>query len=811
MRNALLLLVVLGLATIGWWLLQTGNEPAPPPAPTAAVPETRDPNTHATGSAAVAGTTAAPPTANGEPGERRAVDDHRGTLLVRAVWADLSPAAGVHLFLREAPLGSDGRDLAAITTGADGTASFPELRPGRHQLRSDRDDRQVVDVVAGAQQITFTLAAGVHVIGTVRDAQGRPVADAGIWLQTARTSWDAGREVARSDGNGQFELHHMNPQRSLGAFAKGHGPSALVDLEELDTRQAPVRVELVLGPPGGELAGVVRDTKGTPVQGAIVAAGRAPRFLDHRGQEIVEAWTPRTTITDADGAFVLAGLAVGELPVAVRGPGFAVWRGTSTIQAGATTGLEVVLLASATLFGQIVNARGAGEARAVVSAYDRPPGTSFIAGGQIDYDEVFGHVEATADAEGRFELSGVAPGEVHVFAQRGTPLDGKGRPRRPAGMSVAFVREQLRLEPGERRAWNPVLDDGNRIAGIVLHRDGQPLGDVFLTLKDEQDNAEHVMTNAPDGKFEFLCLAASTFTLRVQYWDAPQGTPQLERSGLRPNSGLVELRAPFDKPVEHEPGKVVGRVDDVGLRIKQPAAVRVELHTDQRWLRTDGKLVDGAYQFDRVDPCRFRIVLIEGETLLAESGWHQLLPAGSVDAGVLRTEPPGSMQIGLERGAGCEAAQPKLYLRRTGDTRSSIVEPGLGNQALAGNLTPGDYEITGYGDGICRLEGRATVRAGETAAVSLPMRAGTMCRFEVWLPEGTTATAGSYRIVGSDGVEFARREAQLVGMPLRPYPVWMALPPGEWRLLFEVDGGGRGEVAFAVQGTTEVMARVDVK
>ena len=811
MRNALLLLVVLGLTAIGWWLLQSGSEPAPPPMPTAVAPKTGEDNAHATGSTSPTGTIDTSATANANTSERRAVGDQRGALLVRAVWADLSPAAGVHLFLREAPLGGDGRDVAVITTAADGTASFTDLQPGRHQLRSDREDRQVVDVVAGPQQVTFTLKAGVHVLGIVRDAKGSPVADAGIWLQTARTSWDGGREVARSNGNGRFELQHMPAQRSLGAFANGHGPSPLVDLGQLDTTKPPVHVELVLGPNGGELAGVVRDTYGKPVAAAIVAAGRGPRFLDHRGADPIEAWTSRTTTTAADGTFVLAGLPTGQLPVAVRADGFAVWRGTAAIQASATTTLDAVLLASATLHGQIKNAGGFAEARAIVSAYDRAPGTSFLAGGQIDYDEPFGHVETTADAEGRFELTGIAPGAVHAFAQRGEPLDIKGKPRRPAGISVAFVREQLQLEPGARQAWNPVLDDGNRIAGIVLYRCGQPLGDVFLTLKDEHSGAEHVMTNATDGRFEFVCLPASTFTLRVQYWDAPQGTPQLERSGLRPNAGLVELRAPYDKPVEQVPGRVFGRVDDAGQRIRQPAAVQVELHSDQRWLRTDGKLKDGAYQFERVDPCRFRIVLLDNGTLLAESDWFELPPAGTVDAGVLRTVPAGSLQITLQRGAGCEAAEPKLYLRRNGDTQSTVVEPGLGNEALAGNLTPGDYEITGYCKGVCRMEGKATVRAGETSTVSLPMRAGAMCRFEVWLPEGTTATTCSYRIVGSDGVEFSRREAQLAGMPLRPYPLWQTVPPGEWRLQFELVGGGSGEVAFSVQGSTEVSARIDVK
>lgn len=813
MRKVLPLVAVSVVVALAIWALLQFMAAAPLAPPAGGEQAPAEPNAAATEHAELAAATSQPAVTESPTratAVRAALAGGLGLVRVVAAWPGPSPAVGVTLFCGPTAEGFYQPDLHHQETAGNGVATFVGLTPGKHQLRSDRDDRMTIDVVAGPQEVTFALAAGVRVVGTVRNAAGQPVADAGIWLQTARTSWAAGRQVATSDARGAFEVLHMHKARSLGAVAKGHAPSKLVDLDECDTAEDPVRIELVLGPPGGELVGVVRRADGQPVADALVAVGKGPRFLDHRGQAIVEAWTPRVVRTGADGAFAFVGLAAGELPVAVRAAGFGIWRGAATIVAGASARLDVEVLPHATVVGQVRDAAGAPLPGAVVSIYDRAPGTSFLAGGQIDFDEVFGHQQAISDAEGRYRIEGVTAGVAHAFAQFTERTGPRNRPR--AGVSVLFVRAELQVAAGAETTWDPTLEPGLTVRGVVLYADGQPLGDVFLTLKNEQDGSESVMTNASDGTFSFQNLPAATFALRVQYWDAPKGTPTLERSGIQPGAGRIELRAPFDKPVEAQPGTVQGRVDDVGARITRPAAVRVELHSDQRWLRTDGKLVDGAYRFSNVDPCRFRIVLKEGETVLAQSDWHELPPAGNVDAGVLRTEAGGALRIVLQRGTGCEAIDVKVYLRQSGTGSSSSVELGPGNEVLASSLTPGEYEVTAYGKGMCRLAAKAVVRAGETGEITLVARAGSLRRFEVWLPPGSKATQASYRLVDGDGEQFAESKFALAGMPLQPYPAVLTVPVGQWRFVFEADTGERGEVAFAVAGDlAEATLRVDVR
>ncbi|MFM1872299.1 MAG: hypothetical protein RL398_1721 [Planctomycetota bacterium] len=810
-RSAAVLLLLLALLAIGWLVggaLVGGATVAPPKATDIG---SRTAATNATGEvgrsseAAVASADAA--TANG--GERTAAAIGRIELTVRAVWPE-GPAVGVRIALRNIDRGGDRQEIGAAVTDARGTVQFSPYRGGRHELLSDRDFRLEIDVVAGAQEVVFELPAGVEVVGTVRDPAGASVPGASIWLQSSRTVWNGGAIVAVADANGDYRLPHMNPKRSLGAVARGRAPSRLVDLDQLETSAAPLRVDLVVGELGGDLVGIVRDADGKPLADADVAVGTVPSHLDWRGREVVEAWTPRTAQSAADGGFAIDGLKTGEVPYAARKPGFGIVRGTVRIEAGTPARLEIVLPKAAMLHGIVTEADGRPAANAIVSVYDRKPGTSFLAGGQIDFDESFGFRRALADADGRYRVDEVTPGEVHAFVQRGDYLLDPRRSRE--GVSVAFVREVLAVAPGADALWSPQLGDGNVVAGVVLYADGRPMGDVFLTLKDERSGSEAVMTNARDGTFRFLCLADSTYSLRVQYWEAPPGTPTLEQAGIVPNGARLELRAPFAKPEKQVPGTVVGRLDDLGRRVTNAAAVRIELHSDKRWFRTDGKLVDGAFRFGEVEPCRFRIVAKQGETVIASSDWHELAPADTTDVGSIATEPGGALRIAVARAQGGETLEPKLYLRREGDASSTQLDLGRADGVTVENLTPGTYKVSAYGTGACAIEATAEVRAGEVGTLAVTLRPGVLCRFEVWIPETSKATRRSYRFVAENGEVFGATDGEIGSLPTRPMPIAKTLPPGAWTVHVATDDGLRAEAKFVVAvGGDEVKVRLDLQ
>ena len=711
-----------------------------------------------------------------------------GTLEVTATWGD-APAADVLLTLRWATREHAYLVREQLRTDAEGRATFRDVPPGKWSLRSDRGDRESVEVAPGTQEVRFELEAGVAVRGVVLGPDRAAVAGASVWLQTRHTDWTGGRVLTSTDPDGRFTLEHVPPHVSLGAMARGFAQSRLVDLDTVDTSSPPAEVTLELGANGGGLHGVVVDEQGRPVAGARVGAGKNTRFLDMRGDRVIEKWSVRSTLTDEQGRYTLIGLPAGAQPIACRKQGFGVWRSTCEVEAGGDVEVDVTLRRAGTIFGTVTKAGGAPFAGALVRAYDQEPGTSFLAGGQIDWDEMFGHFATVADDEGRYELTDVTAGEVHCFVQPGGRflIDGP----------VVHQHAVLEVPSGDSVEWSPEVTEGRVLEGLVLYRDGHPMQNVFVTLSDEATGAQRVQTNDRQGVFRFVNLDDAVYSVRVQMWDAPKGSPPLQATGLRPGQARAELRATHDKPVKLAPGKVLGRIDDVGLRVRNPNDLRVVLASDQRWFRDGGKVEDGAFSFERVTPCRFRLTLQEGEAVLAHSGWFELEEGAELDVGVLRTVPGGGVRVRAARGPGAEAAAPTLYFRHEDASRSTVVTL-TSDEQLVENLTPGRYKVTGYDKGLVSIRGDVTVAAGSVSNLTVALTKGVLTKFAVWIPTDEVVVRYDYTIRDAEGVEFRSYGADLGSSPTRPFPISVTMPPGSYTIDYRADDVYAGAQSFEV-------------
>lgn len=398
-----------------------------------------------------------------------------GRLRVTAVWPDNSPAVGVMVYLRRSVPRLPYTAYDRGKTDSDGVIVFTEVPRGPSSLTSDRSDEKKVTVEGGIQDVTFELAGGISVQGSVKDPQGRRVAGAGIWLQSSNTGWSGGHITAFTDADGEFSLDQLNPEQSLGAVAVGFAPSKLIDLDIVDKSQAPARVELTLLADGGDLHGTVTNTSGKPVAGAFVAVGKRPDRLKFQGERIIEQWTVRTAETDEEGFFRIDGLATGSHPIAIRAKGYGLWRSEVAIEAKNATVISPTLELAATIIGSVSDGEGNPLDQAAIRVYDRKPRTSFLAGGQIDFDEAFGYQAAITGPEGRYRVEGVTAGLVFLFAQRHQE-SGWG-----TGESVAYTQAEVQIAPGEESRWDPVIDDGLTIEGRVLFADGFPIPNLFIT------------------------------------------------------------------------------------------------------------------------------------------------------------------------------------------------------------------------------------------------------------------------------------------------------------------------------------------
>jgi len=277
------------------------------------------------------------------------------------------PAVGV--VVRMAPAGHD-VDFHARTqiTDASGCAAFHDLRFGEWVLRTDRGTRTRCQLAAGgAARFMTTLPAGVDVRGRVVDAEGAPVAGAGVWLShEPGEPWD-GAIVACSGPDGSFALAALAPMSAVGAIVAGRVPAALQTVTA-DRRHD---LELRIGGAAASIAGQVVDQQGRPVARASVRAARHARsqFRMPGGERWLELHPALATITDDAGAFVCSDLPPGRLEVSVRAPGFAPRLAIVHAVAGTASPVRIVLPPGAAIEGALFAPDGAPLADAEVLAH----------------------------------------------------------------------------------------------------------------------------------------------------------------------------------------------------------------------------------------------------------------------------------------------------------------------------------------------------------------------------------------------------------------------------------------------------------
>jgi protocatechuate 3,4-dioxygenase beta subunit len=792
-RIPVVVLAGLGLVVAGAWLLPaltSGRAPDPGVAtPTGDAESDPSPDRAQSRSSLDAPTSRA---AVEEPGASRPAtrtSDASGDLLVRVTWSDGSPAASIHLFVAGGQAWPQ-RPLARLRSDAHGEARARALPAGKVRLSSDRAVNKEVEILAGQEQeVRLVLPAGVDVEGIVRDGGREPVPGADIWLTVWAAPWQGGAIVARSGPDGTFRVRSVPPQQSLGALADGFAPSELVDLELLDCRNPPVRVELVVGAAGGALAGRVLDPRMTGIAGAMVAVG-SPKYRGEprtgRGQ--AEHWSPRPAITDADGRFRIASLAPGRHPVEVWAAGYPYWHGQCEIVANTTATLEVQLLDGVTVHGIVRDADGKGLAGAIVRAFPETIAESYLQFGQFDYDSAFGYAFAVADSAGRYRLEQAAPGAIHLYARSGAD--------RRTEEVLPWAATVLDGAPGAVLEWSPTLDPGPTISGVVRYRDGVPMARVFVSAMESGTGKRQAVTTDKEGRFRFVRLQRRPYDLAVQFWSAPKDAPPLDRRDVRPDEGLVELIAAFDAPKKLASASVRGRVQDAARRLKQ--ALGVTLSYGGGWY-TNSQLDGDAFHFTGVEAGRrYQVLVMSGEDPVLASAWFELGPGEEKQLGTLVTEPGGTLRLRIERSPGTEKIAPSVYLQLEGSSRK--VEPGTSAEVLIDNLSPGTWRLTAYAEGMASVRGECRVVVGVETEGKITLRAAA--QREIVVEYAATQRLSRIQVRDATGVDHLDMQPRTTTLP-RPYTIKLRLPLGHFTFSAETESGASGRMEFDMTSLAE--------
>lgn len=320
--------------------------------------------------------------------------------------------------------------------------------------------------------VLLRVLEGVAVRGRVVDAAGRPVpavvrarAESADVRPLSQSAWGYGPQA--TDAEGRFTI----PAAPRGSLRFDVFVAGRMSVQGLRV-QVPEKGELLVrlgDEPAGRITGQVAASDGTPIAGAQV-------LLEVRSHAGGGARYALLATTDGGGEFLLQGVPPGvieRLTARAAGRVDRSWRKVGReVRPGATTHLELTLLEGATLRGRVLDDQDAAVVGARVVAHGSRP---------------YGHLEAISDAEGRYTLAGLAPGDYQLYVKaRGYfDEDGPSVSESSGGMGISWSRVggpneayQLHVEAGGDSIERDFrIQRGLAVSGVVLAPDGSPAVD----------------------------------------------------------------------------------------------------------------------------------------------------------------------------------------------------------------------------------------------------------------------------------------------------------------------------------------------
>ena len=269
---------------------------------------------------------------------------------------------------------------------------------------------------------------------------------------------------------------------------------------------------------GADYSGRATDEAGAPVEGALVWIAPPDRRMGFG------PGTRRETLTDARGAFRVAGARIGPVVVTAEKEGLCSARTETLVgrAGGATEGLELRLAFGASIAGRVLLPDGGLAAGARIELAPSAP---------VDepaWAEARSWRVAAADARGAFRFTGLEEVPHDLFATAGAE---------PARLQARVGRVEAGSEDVELR-----LLETAALSGRVLGDDGEPVPAFRLELwprskPDQRIGGRH---ESAEGRFEEEGLFEGPWSLDVEArgWLAPEGGIAFE---FPPAEGELEV------------------------------------------------------------------------------------------------------------------------------------------------------------------------------------------------------------------------------------------------------------------------------
>lgn len=448
------------------------------------------------------------------------------TLSGRVVGPEREPVPGAEIQAREeSRVTSEGSGITTISTrplavtDAEGRFRIGELEAGTLNLvvsaRKYRTRRlegfRVPD--EDVDSLEIVLDRGARLEGRVVDGEGEPVVRARLEarLQNREGFSDPDSEPLTVSGeDGSYRLEGLETaQYRIVVESPTHGQTDAVTAIFPGTNRLDIVFER-----GVEVTGRAVDESGTPVADAAILLQAIP---SGRGFD---------TVSSADGTFRFPAVRDGLFRLAGQARGFAEASAPREIQISGQplSGLELRFLRGVTLTGRLLGLSPAELKSVWVQAHRVTDEGGLTSSG-----------EGTVDAQGRYSLAGLTPGEWEVVANVGPRRSGRGT---------------LHLAAGVR---DPVLDiefpEGATLTGRVL-LDGTPWSgvQVIASQVDDDESGNGMATTTHDGRFTLPNLPPGRYSLTLT-----------SPGGLGYNQ-VVEIAGDREVTIEIATGRLTGRV-----------------------------------------------------------------------------------------------------------------------------------------------------------------------------------------------------------------------------------------------------------
>ncbi|MEA2413958.1 MAG: large repetitive protein [Thermoanaerobaculia bacterium] len=496
--------------------------------------------------------------------------------------------------------------------------------------------------------------------------------------------------------------------------------------------------------PGHELRGRVVDRSGRGVAGAYInATGAGERRFDNM------------IVSDADGSFVVAGLADGKYQVTARKEGM-VSGAASDIDLPQTRPITLTLDAGATITGRVTGVAPEELTQVVVTAVG---GTS--------------RNQTYTDASGNFSLSGLPDGQVRVDAFLVTA----GRRRMAPAKTIV-------VENGVAPAVEINFEEGISVGGRVT-KGGVPVsyGSVSFSPAGVQRGSDRQSVNAmisPDGTYTAAGLSIGDYTVRVngpnmsqyqtRYTASVSGTFDIDIHGATLRGRVVDARsgAPVAEArvllISRLPANGSARTDSDGrftIEAMPDATYDLQVNREQYAVASqpvviaNGSTPDVEVRMEQVPPITIHVadsttgapvdvtVMISdstrafrGELARVESGtWRAWLKPGTYSASVggpgyvfktqSFTTPGNDVTIQVVRAGAllinAHSAQRARLDFASGGTQRNFGPLHPGANGPFESLPPGSYLLVLLGsDGKVTQSIALVINAGQTTTIDTP-------------------------------------------------------------------------------------------